>query len=281
MNLTSYERMRRYAASINDNKINDNTSFRRGILSQIPVVSSDIEGYINRKCETGQYTEYYDVTYNQRLYQVQNYPISTIDEISLDIEGQFDGYEQVLSSSDYTYDEYRSGIVLLCSQWWTGFRSIKIKYVGGLASSAINSVYTLSSVSGTITPGLYCIGDSSLSCGIVRSTSATVPSVNVEVLYGVYTVGEGLNFYSSEDGSGTYLASSILQSKTSIALCESHPSIVNAAEVEVYYRYRHKGNFENVSTQKDGTSVRTQGEACLRPETKNLLKKYRRIAMGK
>lgn len=275
MNLTSVNRMIRYLASQGGANLTNNTYNRRDILQWLATVSKAIEKSLGRLLKKEYRTEYIDINdKNQQEFFVKAYPIRSISSVYIDSLGLFDGAESALVKDEYIISSAKDSIFLLNKEGYVSPKAIELSYTGGLCTSGVISTYTLSSISGTITEDLYCIGQDSYAVGIVDNISDT--SLQVEVLYGVFEQGEVLNFNVNEDGSDTNNILATLQTKDEEAICEAYPEITTAAEIEVRYRWKHKFDFENSSTNKDGTSQRAERTTHgLRPETLATLNPYK------
>ncbi len=280
MDLTSYERIRRYIAGLGSNLLTDDANNKRDVLIWIPSVSNKIERYLNRETYIESYTQYFDLKYNSTEFWVENPTISSITSVKYDPTGRFDGTESTLDDSEYFIGSRTSTVVLVSSLPYVGQRIIKVVYTGGLAYHGTRSVFAITPTD-TWTVGNFAIGGTSGAVGIVRAYSAT--SMTVEVLYGVFIVGETLTEYTGEDASGATGETATLDSKTQTALCESYPEITAGCEMELRYLMKHKNDYENISTDASGTTTRHTKEIKrkqpLQQETEAMIGPYRRIAL--
>jgi len=278
MQLTSYERLRRYIGDesaiggLTDSAIN-----KRLLLTWIYSISDRVEQYLKRSIELTSRTKYFDIGYAQKEFWVMGVPISTITSVKADSTGLFGGDETTLDTDDdYHIGTEESSVVLLSNSYSstnTVNRGLQIVYTGGLAESATRSIFVVASVTGWVV-NHFCIGSTSNSVGIVRAVGAA--SLTVEVLYGVFEAAETITAHTSEDGSDVAVATTTITSKSQTALCESYPAIVGAVEGEIRYMWKHKEDFENNASQKDGTTLRRAADArpSLQLETKLLLEPY-------
>jgi hypothetical protein len=104
--------------------------------------------------------------------------------------------------------------------------------------------------------------------------------LTIENLYGIFVAGESLTGYSDENLTSASGASATLNTVSRQSLAESYPDIVRAAEMQVYYNWRHKSDFELMSTSRDGTNRRIDSDAGYGspfiPEVMRILNKYKR-----
>jgi hypothetical protein len=162
-------------------------------------------------------------------------------------------------------------------QGFEAYTGLDIGYTAGMSSHGVNSVFNLSSISGTIASGQYCIGDSSNAVSQVVSVDNS--DITIEVLYGVFETGEIVHLHTTEEGIDTNNITAALSNKVSESLAEKYPDIVNACEIEVRYKWKHKHDFENISTDRTGTTQRigTIGQYGLQDQTVNMLLPYKRL----
>jgi hypothetical protein len=276
--LTSFDRVLRYLSSANvgATSLTDTQNNRRDILGWIQAASKLAETYCNRSFATEARAEYFDVNAGQREFHVKAPPITTLTSAYLDSTGKYDGSETELTDafiSARSYSVITDDIQTLGVQAKKGVRII---YTGGLAVHGVQSIFTLTGITGTWTVGKYAMGGTSLACGIVRAFAT--PALTVEVLYGEFATAETLTEYDSETAQGSSDGSGVLSAKTQTALCEAYPDIVRAVEIQVAHYYRYRSSFELSGTNRDGTSLRRQSAPTymLEPEAESLLQPYRR-----
>ncbi len=279
LELTSYERLRRYLAGSGSNLLTDSANNRRDILTWIASVSNKIQHYINRNVETGTYTEYFDLKYGTKQFWVNSPDITSITSVKMDSIGKFDGGESTLDSSEYFIGTNNNTVTMVYTQPYIGNRIIQIVYVGGMAASGVQSIF-VTAQTGTWTVNKYCIGDDSQAVGLVRAQTAT--TLTIEVLYGVFQASETLTEYDEEAGTTATGSTATLTSKSQTALCEAYPDLTMACEIEIRYLKEHKLNFEDSGTDRDATTIRRNNSKMhsmpLQPETYDILQPYRRIA---
>lgn len=278
MLLSSYERLRRYIGDESDiGGLSDSAINKRLLLTWLGSISDRVEQFLHRSIETTARTKYFDVGYAQDEFWVLGVPISTITTIKADTTGLFVGDESTLTAdSDYHIGTQGSSVVLLYNPFHTTAsvnRGLQVVYTGGLAVSAVRSVFVVASVTSWVV-GQFCIGATSNSVGIVRAIGAA--SLTIEVLYGVFEVAETIGAYVTEDQQAAAVVTTTITSKEQTALCESFPGIVGAVEGEIRYMWKHKLDFEDNSSQRDGKTIRrrSKARASLQAETKLLLEPY-------
>lgn len=274
--LTSYERLRRYCAGTSSDPLTDNEKNRRELTQWIGTVSNQIERYCGREFHIEARTEYFDLTYNKKSFQVKAPPITTLTSLYLDSTGQWDGSESQDSDAFIGIDSRSANLYSI--QDYEAYKAVRVIYTGGLALSATQSVYGITGSSGTWTTGKFVIGDTSRAMGIVRAVSAA--SMTIEVLNGLFQLDEGVTEQDTEAAVGNSDGTATLDSATSLSLAEAYPELVNAAEMQIRYNWKHKHDFENTATDERGQTSRdrTQGRMLnLQPEAVALIEPYRNI----
>lgn len=277
--LTSYERCRRILGAESTDPLTANAINKREITQWISEVSRKVERYCNRTFYSESRTEYFDVTYNKDEYWVAAPPVTTLTSVYQDQSGEWDGAEGEISDVFIGANSY--SVVLPQALTWTARKGLRIIYTGGLATSGVRSVYAITATGGTMSAGYYVEGGTSGALGIVRVASST--ALTVEVIYGVFQVGETLTEYNGAlDVSTAPTATgktATLDSVTTTSLAESYPDIVRAAELEIRFLHKHRLDFENTGTQQDGTTLRRDNPSAhrlpLTPEALDLLNPYR------
>lgn len=273
MKLTSYERMRRYLAGEGNADLTDNVYNKRDLQQQIAGVSALIENTLAREIEYKYREEYLDILdKNQEIFFVKAYPIASISYCQYDSSGYHISTPTVLTADEYYIGASEDYIQIDTVRGFETKRALKIGYTGGLAMHGYISQYTIASVSGSVVPDTFVIGQSSGAGGIVRAVDGAV--IETEILYGVFDEGESLHFHANEDESDISGVTATLQNKDTLCLAESYPAITLAAEIETRYRWKHKHDYENISTNKDSTNRRIENRYSLQPEAMHLLSKY-------
>lgn len=273
--LSSYQRLRRYVGQAT--LITDNNQNKRDLLVWLSIVSAQVEKYLNRTILSQSRTEYFDVGYVQKEFFPKAIPVSSITSVKSDSSGLYNGSEYSLGTTEYFIGAESRSVVLPYGVGWVAPKGLQLIYTGGLCSHAVNSVFAITAT-GTWVINNYCEGQTSGAVGILKAVSAT--SLTVEVLYGVFEVGETLHHHTSEDGSDSTSITAVLDSKTSTALCESYPDITGAVELQNRYMWQNKMLFESQSVGTDGKSMRSNNQQSiiniLQPEAIALLDMYRR-----
>lgn len=280
MRLTSYNRVL-LALSSGETSLEDNLEHKRRFLTLIPSVSNRVENFLNRNLELKSYTEFKDSLPETKQYFILGIPITTITSIHQDSTGLYNGSET--AEGDFYINKNSDGFVL-DSPVTPEKSGLRIIYTGGLAVHGVNSTYVLTSENTTaLVAGNFVIGNDSLTQGKVFSKSGA--TIVIEVLYGVFDLGEKILGYTSEgDTSPITDADAILDSVTSLSMAESFPDIVTATELEIRYMDDHRSDFENISSQKSGTQRNPllnadsgRSEYDLVPEVRSLLQPYRNL----
>lgn len=280
MLLSSYDRMRRYIGTDIQAKT-DSRGLRQTLTNWITAVSNQVENYLNRSLESTSYTEYFDTLKSHWIqYYVKAHPITTLTDVYIDGDGKFDGGESEIE--DCITGINSRCVVLPYSPPVLGYKTLRIRYTGGLATHGTQSVLTCS-ITGSWTVEYFALGGTSGAVGIVKATTAT--TITIEVLYGIFNSTETITEYSDEDIT-TATGNSAVVSSIQQALVELYPDIVRAAEAQVRYYWKHKDDFELSGTNKDGTNIRNTLRRAtstriqpLTDEVISLLQPYKRIAI--
>jgi len=241
----------------------------------LATVSKNIQDYLDRDFELKSRTVYFDSIYNKKEYFVNAHPIISISSIKLDSTSEFIGNEYTLET-----DLYRIGVdensIIIDNSMKSILKSVQIVYTGGLATSAVRSIFGIKNVTGgTMTVGNYIKGENSESWGIIKAISST--SITIEVLAGYFENEEVLTEYTSLTGTAGSKTVQI-DSVTSRCLAEEYPDIVTACEMQVAYMTKHheNGDFDTNGTDKEGVSYRRNSNKPynLEPEVRMLLDHY-------
>jgi len=271
--LTSYNRMLRYLSAVAGSPLTDSKAQKQMIVNWILTASKQIEKYLKRELLIANYTEYFDVQSEKDVqFYVKSFPVITLTDVYQDSTGEWDTSESEIE--DCIINKDLNGIVLPVATSIFGFKTLRIRYNGGMSYYGVLSIFELSTIVGTWTVGTFVVGGTSEAVGIVKAFSGT--SLTVEILYGIFESLETLTEYSDEDLTTIGDASAILASITKQSLVEQYPDIVRACEIQVRYYWKHKDDFEISSTQKDGTNQRYSDNkrSPLTDETRNLLTCY-------
>jgi len=279
MILSSYERLRRYIGDDSDiGGYSDSAINKRLLLTWLGSVSDRVEQHIKRSLESVSRTVYFDIGYAQKEFWVLGVPVASITSIKTDADGMFTGDESTLDNSEYHIGTEGNSVVLLSNAFRTSSivnRGVQVAYTGGLAVNAVRSIFVVPSTTDWVV-GQFCIGSSSDAVGIVKTVTGTT-GLTIEVLYGIFEVAETIGAYTNEDDETAVAGTSTtITSKSQTALCESYPAIVGAVEGEIRYMWKHKLDFEDNSSQRDGETIRrpSDSRAKLQLETRLLLEPY-------
>jgi hypothetical protein len=253
LKLTSYDRMRRYITALSGQTLTDTKTQKQMIVNWIYAASKQIEGFLQRHLAIDSYIEYFDTkTEKDVKFNVKAYPIIILTDVYIDGSGLWDGGESEVTDCFAGCDN--ASIVIPSSPAVLGYKTMRIRYTGGMAYYGTKSVFTISDSSGTWTSGSFVYGAASEAVGKIISLSGT--SLTIEILYGIFEAGETLTEYSDEDLTTVGDASAILSSIYRQSLVEQYPDIVRACEIQTRHYWKHKDDFEVSSTQKDGTNQR-------------------------
>ena len=92
--LTSYERMRRYLAAVAGTPLTDSKAQKQMITNWISSVSKQIEKYLGRELLIDDYIEYFNTKTEKDIqFFVKAYPIITLTDVYIDGDGLWDGGE--------------------------------------------------------------------------------------------------------------------------------------------------------------------------------------------
>lgn len=270
------------ALSNGDQTLSDKIKHKRRFNTLIPSVSLRIQNFLDRKLDLTTYTEYFDTFADQLEYFVEGTPISSITTVKSDSTGEFTGNET--SESDF-YIGKKSFSVVLDTPVRPAKRGLQIVYIGGLTTNGVQSQYVLSTEgSEALVAGAYVEGQTSGAVAYVVTKAGT--AITLEILYGIFIVGETIQGKLTEDGADTSNQTAVLASSTVLSLAEVYPDIITAAEYEMRYMDDHRSNFENSSSSKDGTFRRDvlnknndKREYDLLPEVRSMLEPYRYMAV--
>jgi len=292
--LSSYERARRYLAPEGETALTDSMRRRGEIDNWIHAVSRKIERYLGRELMIETHTEYFDVGYQQATYWPKAYPVTTLTSVYTDSSGEWAGDES--QESDPYIGVDGKTINLQSAPPFSGPRNLRAIYVGGMAYSGTRSTFACTmDDTGTFTAGKFLVGGTSSALGIVRTVTADgggagVDTVVVETLYGVFTAAEALTEYTYADdvadataGTSATGATGTLTTVTYQSLAESeYGDIVRAAEIEIRHMYKHKLDFEMEGFTREGVNLRRRDKQPAIPFTEEayaLLMPYKMVVV--
>jgi hypothetical protein len=179
----------------------------------LPAVSADIESYLRRTIKLDQYIQYFDVQGSKPEFFLPAFPILSLQDFYEDPLAQYIGNERQVQYvfPGMTFHSLLSMYVMN----YPGRKNLRARYYGGLARHAVNSRYSLTTCTGTLTVDdtLYVIGQDSGAVGFCKNidTDAQGSYITIEVYYGSFQAAEMIIQNTAEDGSGTTSADAILK----------------------------------------------------------------------
>ena len=289
--------MLRYLGNADGTLLNDTPGQRRDINNWILTVSAEIAKFINYELDMKERSEYFQVKYAQHEFFVGARPILGLFDVYEEIQGLWAGNQAYIPLT-YTGSENASACLPL-PLMYTATKALRVHYFGGMALSGAISNYVIQNIVGTPTANQFVLGQQSGALGIINSFSASLSTINIEVLYGSFTVGEVLTCFTDEacatppsdnanviiqtdTVNATYTTTvpglpNVSYSYSTRALCELYPEIVRACEIQIRHYWRHKDDFELTHASKDGTNIRRDAGGnifVLQPEARTLLEPY-------
>jgi len=248
----------------------DTVYAEREVTNWITSISKQVESWLNRDLKINDYTEYFDTKYNKVRYWIKNAPIITLTSVYEDSSGEWSGSESEIDSDDvYVGADNRSIVVGYPLSHLTP-KGLRVIYNGGLAYHGTQSRFAIVSAA-TFTAGKYVLGLSSGALGIVRGTPTTA-SADVENLFGIFEAAETLTEYTDEAHTSATAVTAVISSITRQSLAEAYPDIVNACEMEVRFRFKHKGDFEITGSSRDATNIRRDASEIGQPFTTEVMR---------
>jgi hypothetical protein len=276
--LTSYERMRRYLSAVAGSPLIDNYGQKNLLVNWINTVSKQIEKHLRRELLITNYIEYFD-TLSERdvIFSVKAYPIIILTDVYRDSTGLWD------SSNEYEIDDCYIGknsdsVITPLPPEILGIKSTRIRYIGGMAYYGVKSLFTCT-ITGSWTINNFVYGNTSEAVGIIKNITAT--TLTIEILYGIFIVNETLIEYSDEGLTTATTNIATLDTITQQSLVEQYPDIVRACEIQVRHYWKHKDDFELISTQRDATNQKStyNQTQVLTDEAIHLLEPYRKYSI--
>lgn len=270
---------------------------RRAIIQWILDVSAQVQQHCNREFLIQERTQYYNVQGNSAEFFPSAVPIQSITELAADPLGQFAGGEYVIDSSNYQIGPTGHSFAILWGALVCGTNALRSKMVGGLAYHGTQSTFAVTGVAGkaalqatTLSAPLYAIGGLSEAVGRLVSYAegavAGVGDMVIDTFAGAFIPGEPLTFQSEVDAEDLAGIAATIGSIARQSLCEAHPAIARALDIEIRYLDQHAFDFENASdgSPKGGATRRhpRRGEPLigLQEETEQRLEPYRRHLVG-
>ncbi len=259
---------------------------RRSLIAWGLSISGSMQSFCQRDFLITEETIYFDVRPGDRVFFPRGVPIVSITSLKSDFTGQFTGSEFLVDSSLYHIGNTGNTIEFWAPIIFSGGTALQYKGLGGLALDAVNSIYSLSSVTGpsNIKAGYYAFGETSESIGKVISYDADLGILVLESISGAF-VKEPLTFQPAIYSQDIPDTGATIASIDSQSLVESCPNLSRAMEVELRYMQKHEFDFEHEQEGKYGVTRRKLTEATepynLQPETQMLMQPFRRYLMGK
>lgn len=269
MNLTSLRRIRAFCAGEQSSPLTSGDDLNRYYSIWLPGVSALVERYLRRTIEVASRTLYLNAEVGRREFWVPACPIVTLTSLYEDATGVWSGAGSLVN--DVVIGPEGNSILLPFDVSYNQPRAFRLTYAGGLAYHAVNSVYSVTVSTGTLTVDNYVRGATSGAVGLVVGYAAGV--LTVEVYYGRFAEGETLYQYDSETG-GTSTATATLVAATRRALVEEHPAVVLGAEMQLRYMVKHALDFENSGYALDSVTRLVGTVEHLRPEVQEVLHDY-------
>lgn len=289
MLLSSIPRLFRFTELTDDSASTTARPNTTRLKTWLSAVSAQVSNYLNRDVELKTYTEYFDYDPTKMEYGLQGIPVQFILSLYQDSTGQYTGSESLLDDSWYTLGRLGRSFSLLyplVSIYPWRRRTLRIMYLGGLASDPVRSTFIITTPVAPFSLGNFVTGQLSGAVGICRQVNPT--EFIVENLSGTFKIGETVVGSSTEFSNPITDVSATITGITSQSLAESYPEIVTATEMQIRYMKTHRDDFENIETMKDGTRRRTPGQrrgsvdpyAELQPDVKALLDEHVRLWIG-
>jgi len=278
LQLSSYERMRRYLGDDDRQAITASVYKRRELLTWINSVSDAIERYLDRTLLIDDYTEYFRVRFGQTEFFPKAPPITAITSVYEDPLGLWDTTNEA-EIDDPIIGHFSNSVIIPDTLAFEVMKGVRIIYTGGMAYSGVQSVFTVTDAT-AFTSGKFIVGTTSGALGIVRGGVTT--ALTVEVLGGKFTT-EAITEYTTEDESDATAITDTISAVAQQSLAESYPAIVQACEIQVLHMYKEKQTLELITQSRDGSSVRRQQPSVANPflaEATRFLQPYRRPSLG-
>lgn len=287
MNLTSLNRVK--------NALGITNTDSDGNLSRLIASSSkQIEYYLKREnaIQSTTYTEYFNPFRGQTVFRLKAYPVTSITSVYIDSTGLYTGSQTLVPSTGYIVGvdgktlHLTGGYSNSNAYPFNGVypKSLRVIYIGGLASDPVISSWTKSSDSGgTLAVNNYIKGESS--GAVSKITARGDGTISYESIYGLHTA-ETITEYDSLDNSlsgGLGLSNptgvtATLTAATSLSLAESYPDLTFACELYVRYLNKNIDQFGNITVSRDGETRSSRADnasnSSLTPEVRELCNAY-------
>lgn len=274
------------------------------LLGLIPTASNRIAKSLKRHdaIEKKSRVEYFSPFAGQRTLRTQAYPIQSVTSIYVDSSGLFTGGETLVPSTSYIIAPDGRTIIFAVeaalvanatfpSPGGVYPKSIRVTYIGGLAPSPVSSSWVKSAdVAGTLAVGNFIQGQESQFIGLITARAAL--TISYENLRGIPVPGETIKEYrranNAAQAGGLGAETGVTATLTSVsavggidqqALAESHPDLVQAAEMQVEYLRANRGNFDKSTVSNDGATRFSRADFknkySFMPEIDDILDTYR------
>lgn len=277
-----------------DGKNNDSLeqqATRRQLIQWATSISTSFEQYLGRQILIAERTEYFDTPAVGQKFFVRATPIREILEVQNDPTGQYQGSQWTLTANPDYFDAASGNYV----QIWVpiiipGPRTIRIRYIGGMAYHAVRSTFTLTGVTGQsyLVAGRSVYGNTSEATGRVISYTPGAGDTGemvVEGVAGLFIAGEDLTFQTEPTAQDIPDCGAVLSDIPRPSVVQQFPDLDQALLIEARYMQKTQMSFENTSSGGPGGSTyrHTTGDrrpVLFQPETMAILNRYRRFIMS-
>ena len=273
--------MLRYFAD-NDEDYNSTYRWKTRIENLIISISKKVENYLGYSLDIQSRTEYHDVNHNQQVFFTKAQTIQSLTSLYVDYTGLWDGSTESEIDDCYVGIDNKS-VVLPVKLSQPTQKGVRIIYTGGLAYDGVKTRITVDDTTDW-TVNRYAVGGTSGAVGIVSSVIDGT-ALSIENLQGIFEAGETISQHSYEDPAsrGSASATAVISTIDRPSLVESYPDIVLAAEIEINYHFKHKNDYEMITDNRDGTSLRRdrfrKPETPFIEEVMQLLNPYRTVVL--
>ncbi len=263
---------------------------RMSIMQWILAVSSRIETHCRREFLIRPRVQYFDNLNTDQTFFPRAVPIQSVTELATDMMGAFeDPADWSVDPTSYIISQTGGAVQSVAGGLCGGLRTVRLSYLGGLAYHATHSTMTLDDVEtpDNITPGLFAYGMTSEAMAKVVSFDEDTGEIVLDSLAGVFIEEEELTFQTTLYGQDIPDTGATIVTIDQQSLCEAHPAIARAVEMELRYMEKHETDHEN---QVDGSAKGGASRKMpvgkddmvdiVRPETADALSGYVRYLVG-
>ncbi len=259
---------------------------RRNLIDWATSISTSFESYCNRQFLIAERIEYYDILPGAMTFFLRAVPVVEWGDVQNDPTGQFNGSQWTLvKDQDYYVGADGNELQMWTNVLTAGPRYLKARYTGGMAHHPVNSLYTVTGITGesNIVAGRYAYGMRSES--IAKVVGLVDGELEMENISGIFIEGEPLTFQASMYGQDIPATGATMAALTRPSLVQQFPDLDQALLMEVRYMQKHQHDFENTSTggQQGSTYRHTTGDMRpygFQPETTGVLNRYKRFLVG-